>query len=135
MEPNKKRAGRKAVAITEKEMEVMKMLWDEGPLFVREMLARYADPKPHFNTVSTTVRILEEKGYIAHEVVGSSHRYYAVACKEQFRDRSFKELVANFFNNSYKSAISALVEDEKISVDELREIIRLVEQGSDRSNK
>ena len=57
-----------------------------------------------------------------------------MAPREQFRDRSLKELVANFFNNSYKSAVSALVEEEKISVDELREIIRLVESGG-RSEK
>ncbi len=128
------RPGRKPVAITEKEMAIMKMLWDEGPLFVREMLARYPDPKPHVNTVSTTVRILEEKGYISHEAIGASYRYFAVAPREQFRDRSLKELVANFFNNSYKSAVSALVAEEKISVDELREIIRLVESGG-RSEK
>lgn len=126
------RPGRKPVAITEKEMTIMKMLWDEGPLFVREMLARYPEPRPHFNTVSTTVRILEDKGYIAHEAIGSSYRYYAVVSREQFRDRSLKELVANFFNNSYKSAVSALVEEEKISVDELREIISLVESGGRR---
>lgn len=124
------RPGRKASAITEKEMAIMKMLWSAGPLFVREMLLRYPDPKPHFNTVSTTVRILEEKGYISHEVIGASYRYYAVAPQEQFRERSFKDLVANFFNNSYKSAVSALVQEEKISVDELREIIDLVERNS-----
>lgn len=124
------RPGRKPVAITEKEMAVMKILWSHGPLFVREMLEFYPEPKPHFNTVSTTVRILEEKGYIGHEVIGSSHRYYAIAPQQQFRDRSFRDLVANFFNNSYKSAVSALVEDEKISVDELRQIIDLVEGRS-----
>lgn len=124
------RPGRKPVAITEKEMAVMKILWSRGPLFVREMLEFYPEPKPHFNTVSTTVRILEEKGYIGHEVIGSSHRYYAIAPQQQFRDRSFRDLVANFFNNSYKSAVSALVEDEKISVDELRQIIDLVEGRS-----
>lgn len=118
------------MAITEKEMAVMKILWSRGPLFVREMLEFYPEPKPHFNTVSTTVRILEEKGYIGHEVIGSSHRYYAIAPQQQFRDRSFRDLVANFFNNSYKSAVSALVEDEKISVDELRQIIDLVEGRS-----
>lgn len=124
------RPGRKASAITEKEMVIMRMLWNDGPMFVREMLLRYPEPKPHFNTVSTTVRILEEKGYISHEVIGSSYRYFALAGQERFREKSFKELVANFFNNSYKSAVSALVEDEKISVDELREIIDLVEKHS-----
>lgn len=129
------RRGRKPQSITEKEMVIMKMLWDEGPLFVREMLERYPEPKPHFNTVSTTVRILEEKGYIGHEVIGSSHRYYATAPREQFREKSLRSLVADFFNNSYKSAVSALVEEEKISVDELREIIRMVEEQEQQRKK
>ena len=110
----------------------MRMLWQNGPMFVRQMLERYPDPKPHFNTVSTTVRILEDKGYVAHEVVGGSFRYYAVAEMEQFRQRSFSDLVKRYFNNSYASAVSALVKDEKISVDELREIIRLIENGGDK---
>lgn len=127
---NLKRGGRKPLAITEKEMEIMKLLWQHGPMFVREMLQYYPDPKPHFNTVSTTVRNLEEKGYIGHESVGSSYRYRALAAEQQFRDRSLKNLIATFFNNSYRSAVSALVEEEKISVDELKEIIRLVEKRS-----
>ncbi len=105
----------------------MQMLWDGGPMFVREMLERYPEPRPHVNTVSTIVRILEEKGHVAHEAIGGSHRYHAVARKEDFRERSLRTLVGNFFNNSYKSAVSALVEEEKISVDELREIIDMVE--------
>lgn len=122
--------GRKPALLTEKEMAVMKILWTHGSLFVREMLEFYPEPKPHFNTVSTTVRILEEKGHIGHEVIGASHRYYAISRQEQFRERSFRDLVANFFNNSYKSAVSALVEDEKISVEELRQIIDIVERRS-----
>lgn len=124
------KSGRKPVAITEKEMCIMKMLWNDGPLFVREMLERYPEPKPHFNTVSTTVRILEDKGYITHESFGNSYRYSAAVDSSIFRERSFRELVGNFFNNSYKSAVSALVKDEKISVDELREIIEMVEKAN-----
>lgn len=124
------KSGRKPVAITEKEMCIMKMLWNDGPLFVREMLERYPEPKPHFNTVSTTVRILEDKGYITHESFGNSYRYSAAVDSSIFRERSFRELVGNFFNNSYKSAVSALVKDEKISVDELREIIEMVEKSN-----
>lgn len=127
---NIKRRGRKPLAITEKEFEIMKLLWQHGSLFVREMLQYYPDPKPHFNTVSTTVRNLEEKGYIGHEAVGGSYRYHSLAEEQQFRDKSLKELVANFFNNSYRSAVSALVEEEKISIDELKEIIDLIEKKS-----
>ena len=131
---NLKRGGRKPLAITEKELEIMKLLWNHGPMFVREMLQYYPDPKPHFNTVSTTVRNLEEKGYIGHKAVGGSYRYHPLAEEQQFRDKSLKELIATFFNNSYRSAVSALVEEEKISIDELKEIIDLVEQRSQKPN-
>ena len=97
-------------------------------MFVKEMVELYPDPRPHVNTVSTTVRILEDKGYVAHESTGGSHRYFAVARMEDFRERSLADLVRNYFNNSYKSAVSALVEDDKISIDELREIIDIIER-------
>ena len=113
--------------LTDKEAQIMNLLWEHGPMFVREMLPHYAEPRPHFNTVSTTVRILEEKGYVAHEAVGSSHRYYAVARPADFRSRSLAQVVKSYFNNSYASAVSALVEEEKISVDELRHISEMVE--------
>ena len=120
--------GRNPKALTEKEAAIMKLLWERGPMFVREMLEFYPEPKPHFNTVSTTVRNLEEKGYVTHEALGGSHRYSAAVPPENFREKSLAEVVRNFFNNSYKSAVSALVEEEKISVEELREIIDLIEQ-------
>ena len=122
---NRKQTGTKK--LTEKEREIMTILWTDGPLYVREMLERYPDPRPHFNTVSTTVRILEDKGFVAHEVVGGSHRYYAVADIADFREHSLAEVVKSYFNNSYASAVCALVKEEKISIDELREIIDLME--------
>lgn len=121
------KAGRKKSVLTEKETLIMNVLWEHGPLFIREMLDYYDEPKPHFNTVSTLVRILETKGYVGHEVFGPSHRFYAIAQPAEFRDRSLADVVRNFFGNSYKSAVSALAEEEKISVDELREIIDLIE--------
>ncbi|MDE6454144.1 MAG: BlaI/MecI/CopY family transcriptional regulator [Muribaculaceae bacterium] len=114
--------------LTEKEAQIMSMLWEHGPMFVREMLEHYDEPRPHFNTVSTTVRILEDKGYVSHESVGSSHRYFAVAQASEFRGRSLAQVVKSYFNNSYASAVSALVEEEKISVEELRRIIDMVER-------
>ena len=119
--------GRKRKILTEKETEIMNMLWERGPMFVKEMLVMYPDPKPHFNTVSTLVRILEDKGYVGHEKVGNSHRFYALVNKSDFSGRSLAEVIKNYFNDSYKSAVSALVEEEKISVDDLRDIIQLIE--------
>lgn len=121
------KAGRKKQVLTEKESVIMNMLWDNGSMFIREMLELYPEPRPHFNTVSTFVRILEGKGYISHEVVGNSHRFYATVGKEDLRERSIADVIRNYFNNSYKTAVSALVEDEKLSVDDLKDIIRYIE--------
>ncbi|MDE6198179.1 MAG: BlaI/MecI/CopY family transcriptional regulator [Muribaculaceae bacterium] len=114
--------------LTERESEIMKRLWEHGPLFVRELVALYPDPRPHVNTVSTTVRILEDKGYVSHEAVGASFRYYAVAQPEDFAGRSLSEVIRNYFRGSASAAVSALVDEERITVDELREIIDMVER-------
>lgn len=119
--------------LTEKEAEVMERLWSEGPQTIRELLASYPDPKPHFNTVSTTVRVLIDKGFVAH--VGEkngAYTYGALVESSELSGSSLARLVKNYFNNSYRSVVSALVDQEKISVDELREIIDMVEK---RKNK
>ncbi len=123
------KAGRKKQTLTEKEAEIMNMLWEKGPLFIREMVELYPDPKPPFNTVATTVRTLEGKGYITHDCFGPTHRFKAIVNKEYFRDKSFAELIKNYFSNSYKNAVSALAEENKITLEELKEIIKLMESG------
>ncbi len=129
------KAGRKKQMLTEKEAELMNMLWEKGPLFVREMVDLYSDPKPHFNTVATTIRILETKGYVGHEVLGNSHRFYAVADKSEFRSKSLTDVIRNYFGNSYKIAVSSLIEEEKISVDEVKEILQIIEQKNSKDKK
>jgi len=113
--------------LTEKEADILKVLWSEGALTVRQILAHYPEPKPHFNTISTTVRILEDKGFVSHKIIPGGYRYFAVADIDDFRKRSMSEVVKSFFGNSYKSAVSALVADEKISAEELREILKMIE--------
>lgn len=114
--------------LTDKETEVMTILWQHGPQTVREILSYYDEPRPHFNTISTIVRILEDKGFVAHNDGGSAFSYYATADMNDFRERSFARLVKNYFNNSYAKAVSSLVAEGKISVEELREIIETVEK-------
>ena len=107
----------------------MERLWSEGPRTIRELLASYPDPKPHFNTVSTTVRILRDKGFVDH--VGErngAYTYGALIDSKELSGNSLARVVKCFFNNSYRAVISALVDEEKISVDELREIIDIVEK-------
>ena len=116
--------------LSDREAEIMPMLWKRGPLYVREMLESYPEPRPHFNSVSTTVRILEDKGYVSHEAISGSHRYYAVAQASDFAGRSLAQIIRNFFDGSAQAAVSALVKEEKISIEELREIIETVERNN-----
>lgn len=117
--------------LTDKEEQIMKMLWSKGPMFVREMLELYPDPKPHFNTVSTFVRLMEQKGFVGHEAFGNSHRYHALVSKADYSRSELKNVIARYFNNSMHSVVSALVSDEKLSADELRKLIDLVEKGKE----
>ncbi len=121
------KAGRKPQLITDRERGLLEMLWQRGPLFVREMVEHCPEPKLHFNTIATTVRVLEEKGYVGHEVVGGSHRFFAIARKKDFRDRTLANVIRDYFDNSYRNVVSALVEEEKISADELKEILAIIE--------
>ncbi|MDO4163385.1 MAG: BlaI/MecI/CopY family transcriptional regulator [Bacteroides sp.] len=116
-------------ALTAKEEELMKFFWDKGPLFVKEIVAFYDEPKPHFNTLSTFVRGLEEKGFLGHKTYGNTYQYYAIVSEEDFRKRTLKGVISKYFNNSYLSAVSSLVKEEEISLDELKQLIAEVEKG------
>ena len=116
--------------LTRKEEEIMNLFWDKGAMFVKELLELYDEPKPHFNTLSTMVRALEANGYVAHTAYGNSYQYYPVVTREEYAGSSFKGIISSYFNNSYLSAVSALVKEEKITVDELKELIEQIEKGN-----
>ncbi|MDR1005111.1 MAG: BlaI/MecI/CopY family transcriptional regulator [Prevotellaceae bacterium] len=115
--------------LTAKEEEIMDLFWEKGSLFVKEMLAFYEEPKPHFNTLSTIVRGLEEKGYVAHRAYGNTYQYYAAVDKTAFGKGSLRKTVSKYFNNSYLSAVSSLVQEEEISLEELKQLIAEVEHN------
>lgn len=117
--------------LTAKEEEIMGFFWEKGPLFVKELLALYAEPKPHFNTLSTIVRGLEEKGYLRHRAFGNTYQYYAVVSRADFSTRTLKQVISKYFQNSYLSVVSSLVKEEEISVDELKELIKEVEKKNE----
>ena len=72
---------------------------ENRPLFVKEILAFYDEPKPHFNTLSTIVRGLEEKGFLAHHTYGNTYQYYAVVSESDFSKRTLKSVISKYFNN------------------------------------
>ncbi len=114
--------------LTAKEEEVMHVLWQAGKGFVKDLLPMLPDPRPHYNTLSTIVRNLEDKGYVAHTDYGGSHEYYPLVSKEQYRQTFMGKVIASYFDNSYKSLVSFFAEEEKLSADDLKEILNMIQK-------
>ncbi len=115
--------------LTAKEEEVMRILWDNGPLFVKDVVNHMPDPKPHVNTVSTVIRVLEKKGYIGHEKEGGSFRYHPLLEKDSFRKTTLIEMLKNYFDNNLKNLVSALVEEKQLSEEEIKDCIDIIENN------
>lgn len=85
------------VRLTSKEEEILGYFWAKGPLFVRELLDLQEESKPHYNTLSTIVRSLEEKGYIGYKVYGNTHQYYALVSEDEYRRNSLKQVISKYY--------------------------------------
>ena len=115
--------------LTAKEEELMGFFWDKGPLFVKQLLDFYEEPKPHFNTLSTIVRGLEEKGYLTHTAYGNTYQYATLVSEEEFRESTLRNVVSKYFDNSFFGAVSTLVREENISLADLKRLVAEVEAG------
>jgi len=113
--------------LTNREEEIMEIFWEKGSMFVKDVIELLADPKPHYNTISTVVRGLEEKGFVGHEQFGNTYRYFALISRKEFSNSSIKNLVSKYFNASYSSVVSMFVKEQKISKEEIQELIRQAE--------
>lgn len=120
--------------LTNREEEIMEMFWAKGALFVKDIIeALDENPKPHYNTISTIVRGLEEKGFVGHKQYGNTYLYHAEITREAFSKNSVRKLVSKYFDKSYASLVSMFVEEEDLSPEEIKELIRLAE--SHKNNK
>lgn len=113
--------------MTTREAEYMRHILENGSMTVRGLLEVLPEPKPHVNTIGTTLKTLEAKGFLERLVNARPVTYVPTEKASRFADVSLARLVKNYFSNSYRRVVSALVEDEKISVDELKEIIDMIE--------
>ncbi|KQC00904.1 BlaI/MecI/CopY family transcriptional regulator [Pedobacter sp. Hv1] len=114
--------------LSEKEEVIMHIIWTKGQIFAKEVREALPEPKPHISTVSTMMRRLAEKGFLAIEDFGSTHRYSATIGMKDYTTRFVQPLLAGLFGNSIKNAISFFAEQEQVSVEELREIMEMIEK-------
>ncbi len=110
--------------MTKAEEEIMQVLWRLEKGFVKELLAELDEPKPAYNTVSTIVRILEKKGFVAYNAFGKTHQYYPLISKEDYKSQISKNLVSNYFGGSVESLVSFFAKKEEINIEELDDILK-----------
>ncbi len=120
--------------LTKRENEIMNMFWDNGPMYVKEVQGLYPEPKPHINTISTMVRILESNGFLTHKAHGNTYRYYPAVSREEYGRSSLSGIISNYLGNSYLNAVSELVREEKITVEELKALIDEIEKNGNNKN-
>lgn len=114
--------------LTAAEEQVMLVLWKKDKAFVKEILAELPEPKPAYNTVSTVVRILEQKEFVGHDAFGRTHRYYPLIKQEEYSNAEMDKMLENHFDGSAKAMLSFFVENRSMSMKELDEIMKLLEQ-------
>ena len=114
--------------LTKAEEQVMQILWDEEEGFVKDLLQKFPEPRPAYNTVSTIIRILEKKGFVAHRSFGKSHQYYPLVSREKYRNERFSGLMKDYFNNSMKQVLSHFGSSGSLSMKEADEIIKIMEE-------
>lgn len=117
--------------MTKAEEQIMQILWELKQAFVQEIVDRMPDPKPAYNTVSTIVRILQEKGIVSHQVVGRGHRYYPLIEREAYSHYQLKHLIGNYFDHSFSQMLSFFTRKEKIDVRELEQVLREIKTLQD----
>lgn len=114
--------------LTKAEDQVMQVLWNLEKGFVNDILEKFPEPKPAYNTISTIVRILEKKGFIDHKAYGKTHEYFPVVSKREYTRNYFKGFMNNYFSNSYQALASFLTSDRNISVQELEQMKLMMEE-------
>ncbi len=114
--------------LTNKEEEIMQILWKLKKAFVKEVMAEITEDQPHYNTLSTIIRNLEEKGFVSHNAFGNTHQYFPIVKMEDYRKRFMNTAIDTYFDSSYKNMVSFFAKEEKISAQELREILAMIEK-------
>lgn len=112
--------------LTKAEEQVMQLLWKKERAFVKELIEQMPEPKPAYNTVSTIIRILEKKGFVAYEAFGKTHRYFPLISKKEYTRKYMKNFMKGYFSNSFKEMVSFFAREDNMSLAELEELMKEV---------
>ena len=115
--------------LTKTEEKVMQILWRIKKGFVKDIIEQLPSPKPPYNTISSVVRILEQKGFASHKAYGKTHEYYPIIAKAAYKKFAFKKMMMNYFDNSLEEMVSFIVKEEQLTEEDEKEILKILEKG------
>lgn len=115
--------------LTAKEEELMNVFWEKGEMCIRDLVNSLPDPKPSYTTVSTQVSFLESKGFLSRRPIANTFIYQVKISEREYRGASINSLVEKYYKNSFSSVVSQFLEDEKLDINELKEIIAQIEKN------
>lgn len=110
--------------LTKAEEEIMQVLWKLKSAFVKDIITELPKPKPAYNTVSTIVRILQQKGFVGHSTQGQSHKYHPLITKEAYTKSFMKGFVKKYFSGSYRQMVSFFTREDSLSLKDLEELLK-----------
>lgn len=112
--------------LTQQEEEAMQLIWRNGGGFIKELLDTMPGEKVPYTTLASTIKNLQRKGYVRAVKYANAYRYESVVDEEEYKKLFMSGFVNEYFKNSYKELVSFFAKEEKISADELNEIIRMI---------
>lgn len=115
--------------LTIQEEEVMIYIWELKSCFVKDIVARFEEPIPPYTTVASIVKNLERKGYVKPRRMGNTYQYTPAIKESEYKRTFMSGVVRNYFADSYKEMVSFFARDQKISANDLKEIIEMIEKG------
>ncbi len=117
------------IKLAKREEQIMMVFWDLGDAFIKEVIPQLPDPKPHYNSVATMVKILEEKGFLDHEEIGNLYRYFPVITRDEYQKHAMKDIVSQYFDNSYPRMLAFFAKEQNMSEAELNEILEMIKSN------
>ena len=114
--------------LTHQEEEMLLIIFQKGRGFIKDFLEIMPEPRPPYTTVASIVKNLERKAYLKSTRYGNAYEYAPTIDESEFKSKFMSGVVKNYFENSYKEMVSFFVEKQKITAEELQEIIKLIEK-------
>ena len=120
--------------LTKREDQIMQIIWELKTAFIRDVIEKLPEPKPHYNSVATIIKILVKKGVLKSEKIGNTHQYSPVAEFEEYRDKNLINIKKKFFGNSFPKMMAYFAKEENLTEEELSELIEVIKSNKSKKS-